>query len=130
MHYPFLPRQNWLTWAPQICQFISRVTHYSFLYKISALIFNFHIWNNYYEVTTGMFSPVKNPMSENITLYFLSPMTLKGNPMVNTWNKVIIQLFCPNSNNFPCLKAPEFMRIWTTSEIIIPLFHLSPLGNT
>ena len=44
----------------------------------------------------------------------LSPMILKGNQMVYSWNQEIISLaFCQNSNNFPSLKAREIIRILT-----------------
>ena len=44
----------------------------------------------------------------------LSPMILKGNQMVYSWNLGIISLaFCQNSNNFPRLKARKINRILT-----------------
>ena len=52
----------------------------------------------------------------------LSPMILKGNQMVHSWNKGIISLaFCQNSNNFPRLKAREIkIEFWQNAREIIP----------
>lgn len=54
----------------------------------------------------------------------MSPTILIANQMVYSWIKTIISLpFCPESNNFPCLKAWEIIWFWP----IIMLFHLLPL---